>query len=385
MIAPTIKECIMIRRALATTLLLASSLLHLPALADEAEGITTTLGLGYNMFDSDRNLENTPGYNIGIGYRFANPWAIEFSYLNADTETGNGSADVDVDHIRLDGLYHLETINDITPFFSFGMGNADFATNTANNGESLLSAGVGAKYWFKEKTALRSDFKLFRTSESSDIDSAFIISLHHNFSDSGPAYVAAPAPAAPLDSDNDGVNDDMDACPRTPANVSVDSRGCAIDTDGDKVPDYKDACPDTALAGARVDSRGCYEILKEKVSVELDVEFDFDSSKARPEHRAEVQKVFDFMVQYPQTKITVEGHRDSMGGEEYNQWLSQRRADTIANILTSDFKVAGDRVTAIGYGETRPIASNDTEAGRQRNRRVVGVVEANVETVKKNR
>jgi OOP family OmpA-OmpF porin len=74
-----------------------------------------------------------------------------------------------------------------------------------------------------------------------------------------------------------------------------------------------------------------------------------------------------------------------MGGEEYNQWLSQRRADTIANILTSDFKVAGDRVTAIGYGETRPIASNDTEAGRQRNRRVVGVVEANVETVKKNR
>tara|TARA_R110002072_G_scaffold1780_13_gene14958 strand:+ start:36228 stop:37349 length:1122 start_codon:yes stop_codon:yes gene_type:complete len=371
----------MIRRILLATLVISASILHLPAMADEAEGITTSLGLGAYGFDSDRQLDNTAMYNLGIGYRFANPWAIEFAYLNADSETENGGFDVNADHYRLDGLYHLETKHKITPFFSFGIGQADFDTTGTRNGESLANIGIGAKYWFKEKTALRSDFKFFRTSESSEIDAAFYVSLHHSFSESSPA--PAPAPAAPLDSDNDGVLDDRDACPRTPANVSVDSRGCAIDSDGDKVPDYKDACPDTDLAGARIDSRGCYEILKETVSVTLNVEFDYDSANARPEHRAEVQKVFSFMTQYPQTKVTVEGHTDSRGAEDYNQKLSQRRANTIANILTQDFKVAADRVTAIGHGEAKPIASNDTAEGRQNNRRVVGVVETNIEVVKK--
>ena len=371
----------MIRRILTTTLLLTASILHIPAMADEAEGITAAFGLGVMGFDSDRQLDNTPLGNIGIGYRFANPWGLEFAYLVADSETENGGIDVDSNHWRLDGLYHLETINKFTPYFSFGVGRADFDTAGGANGESMIGAGVGVKYWFKEKTALRPEFKLFRTSDTSDVDAAFIVSLHHSFSDTRP--VAAPAPPAPLDTDNDGVTDDRDACPRTPANVSVDSRGCAIDTDGDKVPDYKDACPDTDLAGARIDSRGCYEILKETVSVELKVEFDYDSAKARPEHRAEAQKVFNFMTEYPQTKVTVEGHTDSKGAEAYNQKLSQRRADTIANILTQDFKVSADRVSAVGYGEAKPIASNDTAEGRQSNRRVVGVVEANVEVIKK--
>jgi OOP family OmpA-OmpF porin len=371
----------MIRRILLATLVLTASILHLPAMADEAEGVTTTLGLGVYGFDSDRQLDNQVLYNLGIGYRFASPWAIEFSYLNADSETENGGVDVNADHYRLDGLYHLETINKITPFFSFGVGQADFDTTSSDNGESLVNVGVGAKYWFKEKTALRSDFKFFRTSESSDIDAAFYVSLHHSFSQARPT--PAPAPAGPLDTDNDGVTDDRDACPRTPANVSVDSRGCAIDTDGDKVPDYKDSCPGTDMAGARIDSRGCYEMLKERVSVKLNVEFDTDSAEARPTHKVEVQRVSDFMAQYPPTKVTIEGHTDSRGTEAYNQNLSQRRADTIANILTRDFNVSADRVSSIAHGETKPIASNDNVEGRQTNRRVVGVVEANVEMIRK--
>lgn len=368
----------MLKRTLFVSLLLSFSSL---ASADEGEGITTTFGLNYYMFDSDRKFDNTPGPNVAIGYRFANPWAIEFAYLEANTETNTGT-DVNTDHFRLDGLYHLETIYDITPFFSFGVGNADFESNTGNNGESLVNAGIGAKWWFREKTALRPEFKLFRTSDDSDIDSAFIVSLHHSFSDSRPA--PAPEPEGPKDTDGDGVMDDQDACPRTPSNASVDARGCAIDSDGDGVADYKDACPGTDLKGARIDSRGCYEMLTEKVSIKLNVEFDYDSAAARPGHRAEVERVFNFMTEYPQTKVTVEGHTDDRGAEAYNQKLSERRAKTIANILTEDFNISSDRVSAIGHGESKPIASNDTSEGRQTNRRVVGVVETNVEKIKKN-
>ena len=347
--------------------------------ADQPEGATINLGLGYIGFDSDRNLDNTPGGALGVGYRFASPWAVELSYLNADTETGNGSSDVDIDQWRLDGLYHLETIAKIEPFFAFGVGRADIDANQNDKAQSLINAGVGAKYWFRDNTAFRGDFRFFRTSDDSDMDSAFVLSFHHRIGE--PRAASKPMAAAPLDSDGDGVMDDQDQCPQTPSQASVDGQGCAIDSDRDGVADYKDACPDTTQRGAKIDSRGCYEMLKETVSVELSVEFDYDSAKARPEHRGEVKRVVDFMAQYPKTKVTIEGHTDSRGQAAYNKDLSQRRADTIANMLTGEFNISSSRVAAKGYGEERPIASNDTDAGRQANRRVVGVVETDIEKV----
>lgn len=361
---------------LATALTLAGSF----SLANESEGATVNLGAGIMSFDDDRNFDNSTIGTIGLGYRWASPWAVEVSYLSADTETENTGRDFDVSHWRLDGLYHLETINKIEPYFAFGWGRADISASSQDKEQSLLNAGMGAKYWFQPNTAFRGDVRFFRSTDDSDIDTGFTLSLHHRF---GEAKAAAPTPAAPLDSDRDGVIDDLDACPGTPQGVEVDSSGCPLDTDGDGVADYMDACPDTTQRGAKIDSKGCYEMLNETVSVELNVEFDFDSDKARPEHRAEVQRVFDFMVSYPDTKVTIEGHTDSRGNADYNKNLSQRRADTIAEMLTSDFNIAKDRVSAIGYGEERPIASNDTDQGRQENRRVVGVVEANVETIRK--
>jgi len=87
------------------------------------------------------------------------------------------------------------------------------------------------------------------------------------------------------------------------------------------------------------------------------------------------------MQKYPETQVTIEGHTDSRGSAEYNRNLSQQRADAIAGILKDRFGVPAARVTAIAYGESRPIDTNDTAEGRQRNRRVVGVVEATVETI----
>lgn len=358
--------------------------LAFPATAEEAEGVTATFGFGGMAFDNDREIDGSVLGNIGFCYRFASPWALEVSYLIADTETEVGNIDVDVDHWRIDGLYHFWESEKLSPFFAAGVGRSDIDV-PAVQGDSRdmqLNVGMGAKYWFQPETALRGDLRYFRTMDDADVDSGFFVSIHHNFGDAGSK--PAPVQEGPKDTDGDGVTDDLDQCPRTPAGVSVDSRGCAIDTDKDGVADYKDACPGTDQPGARIDSRGCYEILKEKVSVELNVQFDFDSAKARPGHRSEVKRVYDFMREYPQTKVTIEGHTDSRGSNEYNQKLSQRRANTIANMLTTEFNIDADRVTAIGYGEERPVASNDTDEGRQDNRRVVGVVEANIEKIRQN-
>lgn len=106
------------------------------------------------------------------------------------------------------------------------------------------------------------------------------------------------------------------------------------------------------------------------VTFKSDFSFDVDSAALKPGAYAEVNRVAQVLVQYPQTNIMVAGHTDSTGAEAYNQQLSERRAMAVKNALLNQ-GVAAMRVTTIGYGETQPIADNSTAAGRQMNRRVV--------------
>jgi len=88
-----------------------------------------------------------------------------------------------------------------------------------------------------------------------------------------------------------------------------------------------------------------------------------------PGAQPEIQRVADVLRQYPETNIQIAGHTDSQGSEVYNQQLSERRAQAVRDALVG-MGVDPGRITVIGYGESRPIASNDTASGRQHNRRV---------------
>ena len=116
-------------------------------------------------------------------------------------------------------------------------------------------------------------------------------------------------------------------------------------------------------------------VLAEKVTIDLEVLFATDKSVVQPKYYMKVAKVAEFMMQYPNTVATIEGHTDSRGSDSYNQALSQRRVDAVREVLIDQFGIAADRLKAVGYGESKPRASNDSEEGRQLNRRVVAVVE----------
>jgi OOP family OmpA-OmpF porin len=107
--------------------------------------------------------------------------------------------------------------------------------------------------------------------------------------------------------------------------------------------------------------------------VRLNVEFDFDKADIRPRYHDELKTVGDFMNKYPDVNMAIEGHTDSIGTDEYNQRLSQRRVDSVKNYIVEKFNIDGKRIKATGYGESRPIADNSTDEGRQRNRRVEAV------------
>ncbi len=105
------------------------------------------------------------------------------------------------------------------------------------------------------------------------------------------------------------------------------------------------------------------------VTFKSDVLFAVNSSALKAGSYDELNRVAKVLNQYPQTTITIAGHTDSTGSEAYNQKLSERRAEAVKNALVG-MGVNPARMTAIGYGKSRPVADNDTEAGRQMNRRV---------------
>ena len=104
--------------------------------------------------------------------------------------------------------------------------------------------------------------------------------------------------------------------------------------------------------------------------ITLSIHFDFDKSDIRPGDKAELDKAVNFVKKYPDSKIRVDGHTDGIGTEDYNHSLSHRRAEAVKEYLIKEAGVDPSRITAAGYGKTKPIADNDTEEGRARNRRV---------------
>jgi OmpA-OmpF porin, OOP family len=110
------------------------------------------------------------------------------------------------------------------------------------------------------------------------------------------------------------------------------------------------------------------------VSITLNVEFDSDKADIKAKYHDEIKKVADFMKKYPDLNAVIEGHTDSTHTAVYNQKLSERRAISVREYLIKNFGIKESRIKAVGYGEEKPIADNKTEAGKQKNRRVVAVL-----------
>ncbi|MGE5431507.1 MAG: thrombospondin type 3 repeat-containing protein [Syntrophomonadaceae bacterium] len=188
-----------------------------------------------------------------------------------------------------------------------------------------------------------------------------------------PKGVQVDSNGCPLDSDGDGVPDYLDKCPDTPKEAKVDANGCPLDTDGDGVPDYLDKCPNTPK-GVQVDQNGC-PIEKEKVTVTkriiLSGDTNFETGKAQllPAAYPQLNRLADVMKNNPETKWRIEGHTDSRGSDESNMTLSQKRAEAVADYLSS-LGIDRSRFTIVPYGKTRPVAPNNTSEGRAMNRRV---------------
>ncbi|MFA5181575.1 MAG: OmpA family protein [Syntrophales bacterium] len=155
----------------------------------------------------------------------------------------------------------------------------------------------------------------------------------------------------------------------------------AVDTTGRESEKSNQACAegtDQVFAFKKTDATGAVSATKEileKGRVRIDIEFDSNKSVVKPGYHQELKKIGDVMAANPELRIVIEGHTDNVGGKDYNMNLSARRADAVRAYIVEHFHVGKTRLAAKGYGMSRPIASNKTAAGRQKNRRVEAAVE----------
>lgn len=377
-----------------------------PALADRQETVYLTPFAGFQLFGDKRDLSESGTFGIGVEYRFLPRWAVEavYSRANADRKYVDGSSQFD--EVRVDGTYYFAGPDKAwNPYVSMGAGHASFGeedTNSVrtagtNHDETRVNLGTGFRYNVSDSVSLRADLREFHGIDESTFDTQ--VSLGFSLAFSRTVGDSAPEPVRETDSDNDGVVDASDQCPgtpagarvnfdgcmpdgdrdgvvdvrdlcpETPANTEVDSRGCELDLDEDGVVNSRDECPGTT-AGAEVDSKGCEGVTETIQTFTIEVQFPTNSSIIGNAYDNEIRRVAEFLKANPETVVEIAGHSDSRGEAGYNQFLSQRRAESVAARLTGPLGIDPARVEAVGYGEEQPIASNETAEGRAENRRV---------------
>ena len=282
--------------------------------------------------DSVKHIED--GFNPGasIGYFLTDDLSLNLRYNTTNhtrSNDGTGNQKIKGDTGALVAQYHFGQagVDSLRPYVEGGFGHQS-RTNVLDDGHSgrdqttQAIVGAGAKYYFTNNLFARAGVEADYGLDNGKWDYAAVVGLGVNFGGNAGAVAPAPTPA--------------------PA---------------------PEPTPEPEAPVAQV------------VRVELDVKFDFDKAVVKPNSYGDVKNLADFMKQYPATNVEVAGHTDSVGPDAYNQKLSQRRADAVKQVLVKD-GVAANRVTSVGYGESRPVADNATEAGRAVNRRVEASVEA---------
>jgi OOP family OmpA-OmpF porin len=380
--------------------------------------------------DDDRLADDDAGVTLSLGKVLSTNWDAQISFFGSEHDRAGGD-DLDLQGfgLGLNRVFYRD--GRVSPFLSMGLAKVKSILKPGAD-SSVLSAlyGVGVLIDLGEPRPdgslfqLRGDLGARRGLSSNDgfgeaVD--YVAGLGFQYSWGGtparrvvdtdgdgvnddadqcpgtPAGTAVDANGCPLpqDDDHDGVNNDVDKCPNTPAGAKVDATGCELDADGDGVVDRLDQCPNTP-AGAKVDDKGC-ELDSDadgvvdsqdkcpdtpkgdrvdasgcsfKNEIKLPgVVFETNSADLKPESIPVLEGAVSTLKRYPDLKIEVAGHTDSRGSDAYNLDLSARRAATVLKFL-QDGGVA-NALKSRGYGERQPVASNNTDDGRQQNRRVV--------------
>jgi OmpA-OmpF porin, OOP family len=282
------------------------------------------------------------GVRLGTNMDRRVSYFFEGLYGRFDTSVGNDKSSIFEARAGLERNFRLgRSQSDWYLAGALGYADANMPAGIGDFGRPLVSAGIGIRgpsdQWSRVHLELREEWWLGNEGINGfDVANTQLL-LGWSF--------GLRNTKADLDSDHDGVPDRIDRCPDTPRGVKVDDYGC---------PERR-----TKL----------FEKGKRSLTLE-GVNFITDSAELTAESKAILDKVAESLREWSEVHVEVEGHTDSVASPPYNMDLSQRRAESVRAYLIGK-GVSSSRLTAKGFGETRPIATNETPEGRAKNRRVV--------------
>lgn len=326
----------------------------------------------YQFSDSERDADDLDGgWKIAPGLRLKDNWWLEGQVTNTTLERGDGrGTDFYQWNVGANLQYAFGDRHELTPYVFAGLGasyndvipddNDDWA------GYVTVGAGIVKQLW---------DFELLRWR-------AEVSAIHDDYLDGyldarigvGLEFVLrrerpAPEPKVVV-KEVEVVREVVKEVPVTVVAPAPEPGN--PDLDGDGVINEKDKCPDTPR-GAKVDGDGC---VVEQTLTLRDVTFEFNSSRLTMNGRRLLDSLVAFLRAEQTVSAVIEGHTDSKGTDAYNLKLSKARAESVRTHLIQQ-GIAPERLKAEGYGESRPIATNDTDEGREANRRVEFVIRKN--------
>lgn len=326
-------------------------------------------------------LEDGLYTGAGIGIELTPTIALELEYgeTNVNGEASEKSAKAGVNRFdakekMMTGNFTIGTEtftgynanNRLKPYMLIGAGQSKITiknqeayglkagTTVSSSKDTIGNLGLGAYYRINDALSLRGEARAIHNFDNNWWEGMALAGLNvvlgGHLAPAVPVVIPEPVIVQPTvdgDDDQDGVLNSIDACPNTPLNVAVDARGCPVTADVDAL------------------------------RMELRVFFDNDKSVIKDQYKQEIQKVAEKMNEYPNATASIEGHASKIGkrsSAKYNQRLSEARANAVKSMLVNQFGIAPNRVSTVGYGFDRPIASNDTAEGRAMNRRVYAII-----------
>ena len=357
---------------------------------------------------------------LAVSRYLSNGFSLEFAASVNKIEKGYGYRGGDAltsdPYLGLDGaiLYSLRNLLGkdtgwFDPYLTVGGGYSWFDWEGAGN----LNGGGGVNFWFNDNIAFNLQSQYKHTFDDVDVHPYFQTSagLKIQFGgtdtdgdgifddeDACPQEFGLEALQGCPDRDGDGIRDGDDRCPDVPG--VAEYYGCPADKDGDGVYDKDDECPEVKGPAANngcpwpdtdgdgvldkdddcpevpgvVENNGCPRvIITEEAQAQLNeyaksIYFDTAKSTFKPGVPEKLDMIVSIMNEYPDANFTIAGHTDSQGSETYNQGLSERRANAVMSYLIEK-GISSSRLTAVGYGESYPVADNATAEGRALNRR----------------
>ena len=282
---------------------------------------------------------------------------IETLYMRSDNLEYKNSQSTNINRFFLNAIKKHELNEKFALYGLAGLGYQDITQELANNEDSpIFNYGIGLRYDIPYYgIALKSDIRHLITTKNSQNDFMYTLGIGMPIGKKYNDEIKAKVPKI----EERQVQEKQIV--NIPEIKEIDN-----DQDKDGVINNLDKCPNTTT-GVKVNNEGCVD------TINLNINFDNNSAEIKDIYNSKVSEFANLLKTNPSMTAVIEAHTDSKGNDSYNLNLSNKRANSVVEAL-KNYGIESSRLKAIGYGETQPIATNDNETGKAKNRRVTALI-----------